>query len=194
MLPIIETKRLILRTPTLGDERPLNQAINESLPELQRWMPWASDPSLEPTIQFVRAGIESWRDEDQRDFPLVVVHKEYQEIIGACGYNYRSNPMVPLYEIGYWLMTKYTGLGLATEMVTALARFAFETLHAARVQIVTQVENIRSRRVAEKCGFEIESRLHHYCIDCVTKKPADDLMFVCFDPHQLIYKEPLGAE
>ena len=40
MLPEIETERLILRPPKLGDEKPLNQAINRSLSELQRWMPW----------------------------------------------------------------------------------------------------------------------------------------------------------
>ncbi|CEG58525.1 GNAT family N-acetyltransferase [Legionella fallonii] len=185
MLPVIETERLILRTPTLGDERPLNQAINDSLPELQRWMPWASEPSLEPTIQFVREGIESWRNEQQRDFPMVVIHKESQEIIGASGYNDRSNPNVPFFEVGYWLATKYTGQGLATEMVRALTHFAFEHLQAVRVQIVTQVENTRSRRVAERCGFKLEAIMHNYCVDCLTERPADDLLFVCFEPSHL---------
>ena len=45
------------KTSKLGDEKPLNQAINRSLPELQRWMPWANDPSMQPTIRYVKEGI-----------------------------------------------------------------------------------------------------------------------------------------
>ena len=120
MHPVIETERLILRPPQLGDEKPLNEAINRSLPALQRWMPWAGDPSFEPTIRFVKEGIASWSNEQANDFPMVILHKASRKIIGASGFNERSNPLVPMYEIGYWLDTQYTGLGLATETVRIL--------------------------------------------------------------------------
>lgn len=89
-LPNIETERLILRPPMLGDEKPLNQAINRSLPELQRWMPWAKDPSIKPTICFVKDGIASWGSDRPRDFPMVLIHKESNKIIGVSGFNDRS--------------------------------------------------------------------------------------------------------
>lgn len=38
----IETPRLIIRPVELGDETQLNQAVNNSLESLQRWMPWAN--------------------------------------------------------------------------------------------------------------------------------------------------------
>jgi RimJ/RimL family protein N-acetyltransferase len=181
MLPVIETERLILRPPKLGDEKPLNQAINRSLPELQRWMPWASDPSIQPTIQYVKNGVASWLSESPRDFPMVIILKESQQIIGASGFNDRSKPEVPLFEIGYWLETAFTRQGYTTEMVKALTLFAFQSFHAARVQIVTQVGNDASRKVAEKCGFILEATLKNYCVDCLSKKPADDWLFVCFN-------------
>ncbi|HCA89137.1 MAG: hypothetical protein CMF38_02190 [Legionellaceae bacterium] len=65
----LATRRLILRPPRLGDEKPLNQAINRSLPELQRWMPWANDPSMQPTIRYVKEGINSWESDALHDFP-----------------------------------------------------------------------------------------------------------------------------
>ena len=37
MYPVIETDRLILRSPHTGDETPLNEAINRSLFALQRY-------------------------------------------------------------------------------------------------------------------------------------------------------------
>lgn len=185
MLPVIETERLILRTPKLGDEKPLNKAINRSLPELQRWMPWAKDPSMQPTVRYVKDGISSWVSDTPGDFPMVIIHKESQQIIGASGFNNRSRPEVPVFEIGYWLETAFTGQGLATETVGALTGFAFEFFHAARVQIVTQVGNEASRRVAEKNGFILEATLKNYCVDCLSGKPANDWIFVHFNAEKI---------
>lgn len=185
MYVIIETQRLILRPPQLGDEKPLNQAINSSLPELQRWMPWASDSSMTATIHYVKNAIASWSNEKPHALPMIVISKESQAIIGASGFNAQSKPEVPLFEIGYWLQTSFTGQGLATEMVKALTQFAFKDFFAARVQIVTQVGNDASRRVAEKCGFVLEATLKNYFLDCLSGKPADDHIFARFDHHGL---------
>lgn len=180
VLPKIETERLILRPPKLGDEKSLNQAINRSLQELQRWMPWAKDPGIQRTIEYVNKGIASWGSDAQSDFPMVIFHKESQQIIGASGFNARSRPDVPLFEIGYWLETGYTGKGLATEMVRALTCHAFDSFRAKRVQIVTQVGNEASRRVAEKCDFILEATLKNYCVDSLSGKPSDDWLFARF--------------
>jgi len=181
MHPVIETQRLILRPPQLGDEIPLNDAINRSLPALRRWMPWAVDPSLAPTMRFVEEGLVNWQSDKPRDLPMVVVHKASQQIIGASGFNERSNPQVPMYEIGYWLDTQYTGLGLATEVVSALTTFAFESFKAVRVQVIMQADNMASKRVAEKCGFALEAILKKYRLDCLSGQPVDDCVFVRFD-------------
>lgn len=53
----IETPRLIIRPVQLGDEIQLNQAVNNSLESLQQWMPWANDPSLETTRDFIQKGV-----------------------------------------------------------------------------------------------------------------------------------------
>lgn len=56
----IETPRLIIRPVYLGDEFPLNQAVNNSLDLLQKWQPWAKDPSIEATRDFVQQGVFAW--------------------------------------------------------------------------------------------------------------------------------------
>ncbi|QDP73276.1 GNAT family N-acetyltransferase [Legionella israelensis] len=183
---MIETERLLIRKPMLGDAKPLNDAINRSLAELQRWMPWANDPSLATTEKFIEGAMKQWDSDKQTDFPMIVVLKATGQIIGASGYNNQSNKDVPFYEIGYWLDTHYTGQGLATELTAALTHYAFTEYQAARVQIKIQAANERSRNVAERCGFTIEARLHHHCIDCQTGEPADDLIYAMFDLDQLI--------
>ena len=189
MNPIIETERLLIRTPRLGDEIELNQAINRSLNELQRWELWASDPSLETTAEFIKNGVESWDSDKQSEFPMIVIHKQDKMIIGASGYNKASEPSVPYYEIGYWIDTQYTGLGLATELTNALTRYAFVTLKAIRTQIFAHIENLKSIRVAQKCGYTLEATLHNTRIDCKTGKPADSVLFACFDNSDLPISE-----
>ncbi|MDF1678040.1 MAG: GNAT family N-acetyltransferase [Legionellaceae bacterium] len=115
----IETPRLIIRPPKLGDAKPLNAAINRSLDALEPWMPWASDPSLKTTETFIQKGIDEWNSEAQQIFPMIVVLKSTGEIISASGYNESSNLSVPSFEIGYWIDSKHSGHGYVTECVTS---------------------------------------------------------------------------
>lgn len=68
MLPQIESERLILRPPQLVDEVPINQAINNSFPELQRWMTWAKDSTMAPTVSFAKEPIRPYASRSQGDF------------------------------------------------------------------------------------------------------------------------------
>lgn len=53
----IETPRLIIRPVQLGDEVAINKAVNNSLKPLQKWQPWAKDPSIDATREFVQRGV-----------------------------------------------------------------------------------------------------------------------------------------
>ncbi len=186
---LIETPRLMLRTPQKGDAEPLNQAINHSLPELQLWQPWALDPSLKTTEKFINDSIEQWNSDNQNIFSLIVVHKEENKIICASGYNRNSDASIPFYEIGYWLETTYTGQGLATELTNALTRYAFLELKAVRVQIKAQAENIKSINVAKRCGYEHEATLKKVRPDLLSNKVIDDYVFAIFNLDELPYLE-----
>lgn len=177
----IETPRLIIRPVRLGDEIELNQAINRSLEALQRWMPWANDPSLEATLGFCKNSDLGWKTHNMTEFPMVVILKDNHQIIAASGYNEKSDLTKPYFEIGYWIDSDYQGQGLVTELVNALTRYALEGLKAVRVQISTQVENTKSIAVANRCGYRVEATLRNYCVDCKSLKPADSLMMACTD-------------
>jgi RimJ/RimL family protein N-acetyltransferase len=44
--------------------------------------------------------------------------------------------------------------------VSALTAYAFEHIKAVRVELITDEENVSSRRVAERSGFTLEGILH----------------------------------
>ena len=122
-------------------------------------MPWASNPSLETIEDFIRSGIQSWKEPQPNELPMIIELKSTGEIISASGFNEKSNFEVPMFETGYWINTEFAGNGFITEAVTAIARFAFEHFSAVRVQISVQKENIKSINVAKRAGFIEEAIL-----------------------------------
>ncbi len=182
---IIETERLLIRPPQLGDAKPVNLAINQSLHEIRRWMPWASDPSLETTEDFINRGIKYWQENQPKELPMIIQLKSTREIISASGFNEKSNFEVPMFETGYWLDTKFTGKGFMTEAIIAITRFAFEHFSAVRVQISAQKENIKSINVAKRAGFIEEATLKNFRLDCLSKKPCDEVIYACLEKERL---------
>ncbi len=64
------------------------------------------------------------------------------------------------YEISYAIgEPDFWGQGLMTEAVSLFVPFLFATKRIERIQAVVHPENIGSRRVLEKCGFQLEGVL-----------------------------------
>jgi RimJ/RimL family protein N-acetyltransferase len=158
----IDTRRLHLRVPRAGDGAALYAAIVESLPELRRFLaslPWvAAEPSPEVSEAWCRNAAANFLA--RRDLPFLMFEREGGALVGATGLH-RTVWETPRTEIGYWCRTTRAGRGYVSEAVAAVARYAHENLRAVRIEIVTDEANLASRRVAERCGFELEGVLRH---------------------------------
>jgi RimJ/RimL family protein N-acetyltransferase len=160
--------RLIIRAPRFGDGGEMNAVIQETAEDLQPWMPWAMPvPTVEQSEENVRRAVARWKLRE--DLRLHLFLKSTGEFVGGSGLH-RINWDVPRFEIGYWIGKKFTGQGLITEAVNRITRFAFEELSAARVEIRCDVMNLKSSRVAERAGFELDGILRND-----TRTPGGDL-------------------
>jgi RimJ/RimL family protein N-acetyltransferase len=77
-------------------------------------------------------------------------------VLGSIGIRWSESRDVG--EIGYWARSDVRGRGVTTRALRLVTRFALEN-GAARVQLRADVENVSSRRVAEKAGFRLEGVL-----------------------------------
>jgi len=59
-------------------------------------------------------------------------------------------------QIGYWLGENYWGRGITSEAVKLICDFGFNKLNLMKILIQALEDNIASRRVAEKNGFNLE--------------------------------------
>jgi RimJ/RimL family protein N-acetyltransferase len=110
-------------------------------------------PTIIESERFVRDSAARFLRRD--DLPLFMRLRDTGEFVGASGMH-RIDWQVPRFEIGYWCRTSLVDKGYIGEAVEAITRFAFENLHAAQVEIRTDIQNTRSLRVAERLGFRLE--------------------------------------
>ncbi|MBX6329453.1 MAG: GNAT family N-acetyltransferase [Pseudolabrys sp.] len=142
-IPVLETKRLVLRAPRLEDAKAIAALANDRrIAENTACIP---NPY---TLSDAEAFVENANTGDQ-DAVFVITLRE-QTIIGACA----ITPQDQAGELGYWLGVPYWGKGYATEALHAVIDHAFTDLGYAALQAGARVTNPASRRVLEKCGFQ----------------------------------------
>jgi len=171
----IDTERLLLRPPQAGDGPLLLAAITESLPELRRFLaslPWiAAEQTADSSELYCRNAQANFLA--RKDLPFLLFEKATGQLVGASGLH-RIVWATPKAEIGYWGRVSRARNGFISEAVDALSLYAFDHLHAVRVELITDEENERSRRLAERCQFTLEGILRDE-----RRAPAGELRNTC---------------
>jgi RimJ/RimL family protein N-acetyltransferase len=152
----IETARLVLRRWRSVDAPLLRAAIDASLPELHRWMPWARDEPVPVDALARRLATfeEAW--DAGREFAYGIFPLGEREAYGSAGIHRRGDDRdsAPDHlEIGYWIRSDATGRGYATEAARALVDAAARLPGTPRVEIRCDPTNVRSAAVARRLGL-----------------------------------------
>ncbi len=153
----IESPRLLLRAPRNNDGALVNAGVKESLTELRPWMPWAREgQTIAESETYARESALRFRTREELNYLLF--RKGDGEYLGNLGLHTIAWD-VPRFEIGYWIRTSMVGHGYMTEAVTTLSALAFSVLGAKRVEIRCDSHNLRSAKVAERVGYQLEVKM-----------------------------------
>ena len=149
-----ETERLILREilPTDIDA----MFVLDSDPEVHRYLgnkPVTTKDQIVEAINFIRQqyidnGIGRW----------AIIDKKTNDFIGWTGLKFvteLTNNHKNYYDLGYRLIKKYWGQGIATETAIASLNYAFDTLNADEVYAMADCENDGSNKVLKKIGLTL---------------------------------------
>ncbi|MFO0549977.1 MAG: GNAT family N-acetyltransferase [Polyangiaceae bacterium] len=155
---------LTLRPTVTTDAEAIADAINASLPELHRFMPWSHHPQTALTqlerLKGTEADFLNGRDIVMAFFePATDLHPK--DMLAMIGLHPRTPLNPAALEIGYWAATPHSRRGLTTLGVQLMTLYAFEKLGSDRVQVMCDELNVASRRVIEKCGFVFEGTLQN---------------------------------
>lgn len=156
--PQLKTDRLILQRFTRRDASTLDEAIRESLADLNQWLPWARlDYTTSDTTSFIRESIQAWKEERAWDYSIRML-EDPKRHVGNISF-WTVSKLGKIAEIGYWVRSHDTGRGVCTEAVELLLEEAFNSLGYHKVVLRIAVGNDPSDRVAEKLGFTREGVL-----------------------------------
>jgi RimJ/RimL family protein N-acetyltransferase len=138
VLGSLQTARLSLRPIALDDVDLLVELDSDA--EVMRFL--SGRPSSREEVETTVREHLGWR--------WIAADRATGEFVGWFG-------LVPgdagNYEIGYRLVRRWWGRGLASEGAQALIDAAFSTLRASRVTAQTMAVNRRSRLLMERCGM-----------------------------------------
>jgi len=174
--PRIETRRLVLREVDPERDQEDQLAIWGD-PEVVKWMP----DKAQTTLAQARGILEFWRRcwyEGPWILAWEIGLKEHGEryiggirYVGFYGHEYRIG------ELGYELHRQHWGRGYMTEALNAAVDFGFDRMGLNRVQVGMHPDNMASRRVAEKAGFQAEGVLRDWVFDQKSGHWRDERLF-----------------
>ena len=151
--------RITIRPYQFSDMDELLAASLESSREVYPWLEWCKPGySAQDTEAWIRYQREMWSN--HREFNFIVIDTDTRAVLGGIGLNH-LHPTDRCANLGYWMRTSQTGKGYATAAVRLVARFAFQETDLLRLEIVVNVANFASQRVAEKAGAHKEGVLRN---------------------------------
>lgn len=147
-----ETERFILREILPTDVDKLFEL--DSDPEVHRYLgdsPVTGKDQIIDVINFIRQqyvdnGIGRW----------AIIDKKTNDFIGWTGLKFvtdLTNNHKNYYDLGYRLIKKYWGQGIATETALASLNYAFDKLNADEVYAMADCENDSSNKILNKIGL-----------------------------------------
>lgn len=160
-----------------------HEAIEETHADLKATMPWAQQRSnLEDADVFIKEAVANWKalqTSERVGLPVFIWDRSGRHFLGSSGYP-TIDWQVPCVEIGYWLRASAWGQGIMTEAVEALTAHAFSVFKARRLEIHCAATNLRSQKVAERCGYTLEARLQLKAFDFASGVVVDELVYARF--------------
>ncbi len=157
-----------------ADDIPLLfEAARESTNELSAWVSWCHpNYTIEDSRSFVLSRETAWNQKTV--FAFAVFDVSSNLFLGGVGVN-QINRNHNFANLGYWVRSNQTGRGVATAATLLAAEFGFEELELNRIEILTAIENVASRRVAEKAGAKKEGILRSRLL--LHNRPHDVVMY-----------------
>ena len=153
-LPIIETNRLILRTPVAEDIPNIILYANNpavAMNTLNIPFPYTEKDA----INWLSAGYQGLAK--GTEFIFGIEEKDSNTFIG--GISLKVDQKFNRAEVGFWLGEQFWNMGLMTEALKSILEFGFKVLDLHKVDAHHLVNNVGSGRTMEKNGMIREGEM-----------------------------------
>lgn len=154
-----QTASFVVRAWREGDGPKLYEAVAASREHLAH-MPWAGFYNAEDAAHgYIRTSRARYLLHER--FDLGIWTPDEQQVLGATGFDLGGSTMMPAQttEVGMWIRASRAGRGLGSAVLEEMLRWGFEQWGWLRIEWRCNVNNLASRRCAEKAGMQHEGVL-----------------------------------
>lgn len=149
---MLETNRMYLLKPDLEHLDELFELHTDS--ESTKYTPRGVHEDKEMTKGFIKGWRGHW---DENDFGyFMLISKETSELIGICGFEYRTINYQLFLNLYYRLFPQYMGKGLATEAIKMISNWLIQFDAVTPKVIRTSKINQPSMDLAERLGYKYD--------------------------------------
>lgn len=155
---VLESDRLILRRIKESDaEEIYNGFVNQ-----EEFLYYTNKKKI--TLEEEKKSLIGIDEKYKKDnyYNWVITLKEDNKIIGAI--NLRLEDINETVEFNYAIDNRYTNKGYMTEALNLVKDYCLKELKINRFQGGCVIENLKSKRVMEKCGMTLEGTIRNYII------------------------------
>lgn len=149
------TNEIELRPYVEADAEEIFATVKANYEHLRPFLHWVvPEYSVEMAKEFIEQSQKDSEEKIRQGFGIFFQEK----LIGSIGFN-KFDWDAKVTEIGYWLANDFSGQGIITTACKILINFAFNELNMNRIEIRCATENVRSRAIPERLGFQLEGVL-----------------------------------
>lgn len=160
--PVIETERVLLRTPQMSDYPAWAELRATSRDFLMPWEPlWSPDELSRASFRRrVRHYLRDLREDV--GYALFIYDRTRNALVGGLTLCNVRRGVTQACTLGYWVGARYAKQGYMTAAVRAVVPFVFDTLELHRLEAACLPSNTASVRLLEKTGFHREGLARRY--------------------------------
>ena len=158
----LETPQGYLRHPRPGDWSAWAELRAASRAFLEPWEPAWTEGELTRAAyrKRIRRYVQMIREET--GFPFFLFDRKTDALVGGVTLSQVRRGVAQAANLGYWMGEPFAGQGRMGEAVRAVTAFAVDDLGLNRVEAACLPHNAASRRVLERCGYEVEGYARRY--------------------------------
>lgn len=160
--PVIESERVMLRTPQMSDYPVWAELRASSREFLMPWEPlWTPDELSRASFRRrVRHYLRDLREDV--GYALFIYAAATGELVGGLTLCNVRRGVTQSCTLGYWVGANYAQQGYMTAAVRAVVPFVFDSLELHRLEAACLPTNTASMRLLEKTGFQREGLARRY--------------------------------
>ena len=149
---LFETERFIIRELEETDVE--GMFALDSDPDVHKFLGNTPIKTKDESLKMIRHVRQQYRDNGIGR--LAIVEKSSGAFVGWTGLKLEKGVRADreYYDLGYRLLQKYWGKGIATETAIASLKYGFETLQLEEIHAAADVDHIASNTVLKKVGMQ----------------------------------------